>query len=345
MTDKQRKQLKESIERFGMVQPLVVGKGNVVINGNQKLAVLQDDTELQKTLKGKAPCVMIDDLPETDRLILQQALNKIHGDHDKVKDAAIFTKLLTANKGDTLAKILGKNTNTISKLISRVNDTHAGKTVLDGKLGKIKVQTGDMWQLGQHMLYVGDWQASGLQKEHNISLILTDPPYGINAVVLQEGTSGVRDAQGDLAQRTRYGVSANHDKFDAVDEVRNLYPPVVGDGKHKGISGSRLSTGGADTINRRQENPAVYEPVVGDDKPFDPAPILALGKPTILFGTNHYSDKLPLGQWLVWIKKDPNSLRKFNTSDCELAWYNAKTRKSRTRVLPSTEWHIQRQAW
>ena len=299
MTDKQRTALKESIERFGLVQPLVVGEGNVVINGNQKLAVIQGDPELQKTLKGRAPCIMMQDLGEDDRLLLQQALNKIHGEHIKTKDAAIFAQLLKQDKGVILGKILGKNTNTISKLISRVNDTAAGKTVLDGKLGKIKVAAGDLWQLGRHTLYVGDWQASGLQNEH-ADLILTDPPYGINAVVLQEGTSGVRNAQGDLAPRKRYGISASRTPSET----------------------------NPDSLNSQAETANTYEPVVGDDKPFDPAPILALKAPTILFGANHYHDKLPLGQWLVWIKKGPDALRQFNTSDCELAWHNAKTARA-----------------
>jgi DNA modification methylase len=33
--------------------------------------------------------------------------------------------------------------------------------------------------------------------------------------------------------------------------------------------------------------------VIGDNKPFDPAPILALDVPTVLWGANHYADKLP----------------------------------------------------
>jgi site-specific DNA-methyltransferase (adenine-specific) len=58
--------------------------------------------------------------------------------------------------------------------------------------------------------------------------------------------------------------------------------------------------------------------VTGDDTPFDPAPFLGF-KYVILWGANHYADKLPSSAgWLIWDKRDgmlPN-----NNSDCEIAW-------------------------
>jgi hypothetical protein len=60
--------------------------------------------------------------------------------------------------------------------------------------------------------------------------------------------------------------------------------------------------------------------VAGDEKPFDPAPILSLGVPTILWGANHFANKLPASNgWLVWDKKRPDDL---DQSTCELAWTN-----------------------
>jgi len=40
-----------------------------------------------------------------------------------------------------------------------------------------------------------------------------------------------------------------------------------------------------------------YVPVYGDDKPFNPEPLLRF--PAVLWGANHYADKLPpcLGGW------------------------------------------------
>lgn len=55
-----------------------------------------------------------------------------------------------------------------------------------------------------------------------------------------------------------------------------------------------------------------------DDEPFDPVPWLAFDK-VILWGANHYAQRLPVGTTLVWVKKDDHL---FGTwlSDAELGW-------------------------
>lgn len=63
-----------------------------------------------------------------------------------------------------------------------------------------------------------------------------------------------------------------------------------------------------------------YPDVHGDDEPYDPSPILDLDVPTVLWGANHYADKLPSsGGWLVWDKERPDGL---DQATCELAWTN-----------------------
>lgn len=60
--------------------------------------------------------------------------------------------------------------------------------------------------------------------------------------------------------------------------------------------------------------------VRGDEVDFDPAHLLAF-KRLILWGGNHYADKLPASPtWLVWDKRDGNPSNDF--ADCELAWSN-----------------------
>ena len=62
--------------------------------------------------------------------------------------------------------------------------------------------------------------------------------------------------------------------------------------------------------------------ILGDDKPFDPALLLALGKPLVTWGANHYASRLPDAPgWLIWDKKRGGTAGKgFSGSDCELAW-------------------------
>jgi len=64
-----------------------------------------------------------------------------------------------------------------------------------------------------------------------------------------------------------------------------------------------------------------YAPIVGDDGPFDPAPLLAFGA-VVLFGANYYADRLPPnGCWIVWDKKRGGTVTPgWNSSDAELAW-------------------------
>lgn len=67
-----------------------------------------------------------------------------------------------------------------------------------------------------------------------------------------------------------------------------------------------------------------WEKLEGDDKPYDPAPILALGRPTVLWGANNYASRLPdSGGWIVWDKKRGGTAsQKHKASDAELAWSN-----------------------
>ncbi len=60
--------------------------------------------------------------------------------------------------------------------------------------------------------------------------------------------------------------------------------------------------------------------VIGDDAPFDPAQWLIYPK-IVLWGANHYADKLPASRgWLTWDKRD--GIASNDQSDCELAWTN-----------------------
>jgi site-specific DNA-methyltransferase (adenine-specific) len=62
--------------------------------------------------------------------------------------------------------------------------------------------------------------------------------------------------------------------------------------------------------------------IEGDDKPFDPALLLGIGKPLVTWGANHYASRLPDSPgWLIWDKKRGGTAgRGFTGSDCELAW-------------------------
>jgi len=61
--------------------------------------------------------------------------------------------------------------------------------------------------------------------------------------------------------------------------------------------------------------------VLHDNEDFDPAPVLALNKPTVMWGGNHYASRLPNQPgWLIWDKRRGTARNDF--ADCEMAWTN-----------------------
>lgn len=59
-------------------------------------------------------------------------------------------------------------------------------------------------------------------------------------------------------------------------------------------------------------------PVANDEHPFDPIPLLGF-KSVVLFGSNHFAQRLPVGTTLVWIKRLDPAFGSF-LSDAEVAW-------------------------
>ncbi len=77
---------------------------------------------------------------------------------------------------------------------------------------------------------------------------------------------------------------------------------------------SRLVKNNKPGDNRGRE----WDAIVGDDKPFNPAPFLDFPE-VIMFGSNHYAQRLPIGTTLVWVKRADHLFETF-LSDAELAW-------------------------
>ena len=70
--------------------------------------------------------------------------------------------------------------------------------------------------------------------------------------------------------------------------------------------------------HKRGDGRADWGAIVGDSKPFDPTPWLRF-RECIMWGSNHYAARLPVGCTLVWIKKAPHLFGTF-LSDAEVAW-------------------------
>lgn len=78
---------------------------------------------------------------------------------------------------------------------------------------------------------------------------------------------------------------------------------------------SRRFSGG----NRERGDGVAWQAIVGDADPFDPSPWLAASDRVVLWGSNHYAQRLPVGTTLVWIKKGAHLWGSW-LSDAEIAW-------------------------
>lgn len=60
--------------------------------------------------------------------------------------------------------------------------------------------------------------------------------------------------------------------------------------------------------------------ITGDNKSFDPSPFLSIGSQCLLWGADNYATHLPLGRWLVWVKRAVEVAAPKSYGDAELAW-------------------------
>jgi len=106
--------LKSSIERFGLVVPLVVrqtGGGYETVGGAQRLAALR---EMGST---DVPCVVVE-ADDVEARLLSQCLNQIAGDDDLGLRAELIRELLGSVPQDEVLSLLPETSQSLSALVS-----------------------------------------------------------------------------------------------------------------------------------------------------------------------------------------------------------------------------------
>ena len=160
MTAEQEAALTKSLNRFGFLEPIIVGpKKNgkhIVYNGNHRLKTLQESGN--KTV----PAYIIK-RPEHELKLIRQITNKLHGTHDKVKDKIELNLILKNETADSVAKHLDLRLN-----LEGVMSTKPAKKFRSGTENakreetrkelavKYKIKTGDVWKLGKHKIICGN---------------------------------------------------------------------------------------------------------------------------------------------------------------------------------------------
>tara|TARA_R100001086_G_scaffold6445_1_gene3977 strand:- start:8309 stop:9499 length:1191 start_codon:yes stop_codon:yes gene_type:complete len=269
LTKDQHQDLKDSIKRFGFVDPLIVNtnkeRKNILVGGHQRLKVAK---ELGYE---NVPCVEVDLTPEKEKE-LNVRLNKNTGQWDWDALANHFDVGELIDWGFNEDELQFKEPEQVNGLIE------------DDEVPKVEesiTQPGDLWILGEHRLLCGDAtkkeNVERLMDGQKADMVFTDPPYGISVVQNNQiGGGGAFGGKKNLKKGNKNFIKANK-----------------------------------------------YNPIIGDEKYYDPTHLLGLSENYCIWGSNHFADKLPNSRgWIVWDKIDGVEGTTKNFSDIEMAWTN-----------------------
>lgn len=175
MTKDEHDMIVESIEDFGMVEPIVVnrakGRENVIIGGHQRWAI-HKELGIEKI---PVVYVNIPNIDDEQELNLRLTKNAGHLDYDKL-----------ANISEDILKRSGFNEADIDQMLSTAygsEDKAPDDTAPE--LPKVaKTKKGQIFKLGNHRLMCGDSTSEkdcgDLMNGSTADIVFTDPPYNVN---------------------------------------------------------------------------------------------------------------------------------------------------------------------
>ena len=177
ITDKQAKDLKASLAKFGLADPLIINTNNELIGGHQRKKILE-------SLMGVAPDYEIDVRVPDRELSIDEArelnvrLNKNAGqwDFDILANNFELDDLLDwgFDKGELDLDLWADDApEDVEPQIDKAEELRV----------KWGVETGQLWQLGEHRLICGDCLDKNVIERvmggDKADCCVTDPPYGV----------------------------------------------------------------------------------------------------------------------------------------------------------------------
>lgn len=174
-SDNAIKQLTESVQKFGLVDPILVnyakGRENIVIGGHFRLKIAKD-------LGYETVPVLYLDIPDENReRELNIRLNKNLGDWDYD---------LLAEFDESLLSDIGFSSEELDSIFNDANESESDNFDIGKELKKLGIEDittrkGDVYQLGDSRLMVGDstieTDFDRLMNDEQADMCLTDPPY------------------------------------------------------------------------------------------------------------------------------------------------------------------------
>jgi len=194
ITKKQYNDLKDSLDKFSLVEPIVVNKDMTIIGGHQRYKIWKENAEQSNVDDITIPCVVLDLNKEQERE-LNIRLNKSGGEWDMDILANEFDIEELKEWGFKDLEF-GFNIDKITE--GNTEDDHIPE------VKESRVKLGDVWQLGNHRLMCGDStkesDVAKLMNGQKADMVFTDPPYGVNY------TGGLKDGENGLEQNNRQGI-------------------------------------------------------------------------------------------------------------------------------------------
>ena len=210
----QLQELKDGIEEFGLVSPLVVNENperkNVIVGGHQRLKLWE---ELGNT---EVDCSIVN-LPLDKERKLNIKLNKNGGtfDDDLLKEFFDYEELI--DWGFTAGELFDQ-------------DEKTEGLIDDDEIPEVKesiVVRGDIWKLGEHRVMCGDSTSSDdvekLMNGEKADMVFTDPPYGMDLDAefqkIHKGATTGKNHRAVIGDDKYYNPQHIFDFFNDVKEI------------------------------------------------------------------------------------------------------------------------------
>ena len=234
ISDQDKTRLRNSLQEFGLVDPIVINlKNNHIIGGHQRYDAILDQCLLDGEFQAELNLIRLGDIgwvfTETELTIADEdnekalniALNKISGEWDLDKLEEVFQDLqvngfdidLTGFSDDELMELNINFTDELSTTLDETNIEAEEDDYIEEDTIEARVQKGEIYQLGQHRLMCGDITSDediqALLDNEKADMVFTDPPYLM-------GFTGNVHADGSKSFNAKHGAIKN-DKMSRED--------------------------------------------------------------------------------------------------------------------------------
>lgn len=169
--------LKVALERWGFVDPIVLRKEDSrIIGGHQRVtAAIELGMELVPVVEA--------DVTALDAMILNEALNRIHGGWDEPQLALHQQEIRLAGGDLSLTGFTGREISLLGLSLGEKQGLTGDDAVPEPPAAPV-AKRGDLWACGGHRLLCGDAtkaeDVERLMAGGCAQLMVTDPPYGID---------------------------------------------------------------------------------------------------------------------------------------------------------------------